>query len=152
MNTKTKIAILLFMIVQFLVTGACCKLSAEKYFFRDTDCKLRTINVCYGKLLDSQKTDMTLGKDPSEEEVIELFQNQKNRYSNGSRVVPEKDTVYFYDYDRKTGVLTTYVKVCKPEPYEYKYFGDIAKKLSEMEITEETAKKEVLGRLKKESK
>lgn len=152
MNTKTKVVIILFLIVQVLVTGACCKVSAEKYFFRDTDCNLRTINVCYGKLLDSQKTGMTLGKDPSEEDVIEVFQNQKSRYSSGSRVVPENDTVYFYDYDRKTGTLTTYVKVCKPEPYDYKYFGDIAKGLSEIEITKETAKEEVLGRLKSVNK
>ena len=148
MNRKTILVITIFLIVQALVTGACCKLSAEKYFFRDTDCKFRTINICSGKLLDSQKADMTLGKDTYEEEVIELFKSQKSKYSHGSRVSPEESAFYLYDYDRNTGVLTTYIKVCKPEPYNYKYLGDIAKEISEIEITEEGVKQEIINLFK----
>lgn len=158
---KKFILIILFFIVQTLVTGACCKLSAEKYSFRDNNCKIRTIDISYGKLLDSQKNcndGWFIGKDPDEERIVKLFQNQKNRYSNGHRVDPESDTVYFYEYDRKTGTLTTYAKVCeKPEPYNYSNpeLARIAKELSEIEITDEVVKKDISNVLKsarKESK
>lgn len=158
---KKFILIILFFIVQTFVTGFCCKLSAEKYSFRDNNCKIRTIDISYGKLLDSQKNcddGWFIGKDPDEERIIKLFQNQKNRYSNGHRVDPESDTVYFYEYDRKTGTLTTYAKVCeKPEPYNYSNpeLARIAKELSEIEITDEVVKKDISNVLKsarKESK
>lgn len=151
-STKVTITIILFFIAQVFITGFCCKLPAEKYFFRDTDCKFRTINIYSRKLLDSQKAGMTLGKDIYEEEVIELFKSRKSKYSCGSRVSSEENAFYLYDYDRKTGVLTTYIKVCKPEPYNYKYLGDIAKEISEIEITEETVKKDILSVLESAKK
>lgn len=158
MNRKTILVIVIFFIVQIFVTGFCCKLSAEKYYFRDHNCEIRSIDINYGKLLDSQKKDMTLVEDPSEKYVIKLFQEQKNRYSNAHRVDPESDTVYFYEYDRKTGTLTTYAKVCeKPEPYNYSNpeLARISKELSEIEITDEVVKKDISNVLKsarKESK
>ena len=161
MNRKTILVIVIFFIVQIFVTGACCKLSAEKYSFRDHNCEIQSIDISYGKLLDSQKNcddGWFIGKDPDEERIIQLFQNQKNRYSNGHRVDPESDTVYFYEYDRKTGILTTYAKVCeKPEPYNYSNpeLARISKKLSEIEITDEVVKKDISNVLKsarKESK
>lgn len=150
MKRKTILAITIFFIIQALVTGACCKLSAEKYTFRDHNCKITTIDINDGKLLDSQKNcddDWFIGKDPAEEIILKLFQEQKSRYSHGSRVDSVEDTVYFYEYDRKTGTLTTYAKVCKPEPYNYSNpeLARISKKLSEITKNEETVKKYIIN-------
>ncbi len=153
-TTKIIIIVILFFIIQSLVTGFCIKLSAEKYYFRDHNCKYCSIDISYGKLLDGQKKDMALVEDPSGKYVIELFKNQKNKYSNGHRADPESDTIYFYEYDRKAGTLTTYAKVCKPEPYDYgdSELGRIAKEISEIEITEETVKKDISNVLKSANK
>lgn len=50
MNTKTKVVILLFLIVQAFVTGACCKLSAKSHSLRTDleiilDCSQEKINT-----------------------------------------------------------------------------------------------------------
>lgn len=150
MNRKTKFTILLFFIVQTFVTGFCYKLSAEKYSFRDHNCEIQSIDINSGKLLDSQKNcddGWFIGKDPAEERILKLFQEQKSRYSHGSRVQSEDDIVYFYEYDRKTGTLTTYAKVCKPEPYNYSNpeLARISKKLSEITKNEETVKKYIIN-------
>ena len=150
MNRKTILVITIFLIVQALVAGACCKLSAEKYSFRDHNCEIQSIDINSGKLLDSQKNcddGWFIGKDPDEERILKLFQNQKSRYSHGSRVPLEDDTIYFYEYDRKTGTLTTYAKVCKPEPYSYSNpeLARISKKLSEITKNEETVKKYIIN-------
>lgn len=151
MKRKTVLAIIIFFIIQILVTGACCKLSAEKYTFRDHNCKITTININDGKLLDSQKNcddGWFIGKDPTEERILKLFQNQKNRYSHGSRVDSVENTVYFYEYDRKADTLITYAKVCeKPEPYNYSNpeLARISKKLSEITKNEETVKKYIIN-------
>ena len=150
MNRKTILVITIFLIAQALVTGTCCKLSAEKYTFRDHNCKIQSININSGKLLDSQKNyddGWFIGKDPAEERILKLFQEQKSRYSHGSRASSEDDIVYFYEYDRKTDTLTTYAKVCKPEPYNYSNpeLARISKKLSEITKNEETVKKYIIN-------
>jgi hypothetical protein len=133
-------------------------MSAEKYSFRDHNCKIQSIDINSGKLLDSQKNcddGWFIGKDPDEERILKLFQNQKSRYSHGSRVPLEDDIVYFYEYDRKTCTLTTYAKVCtKPEPRNFSNpeLARIAKELSEIEITEETVKKDISNILKSANK
>lgn len=144
-STKITIAVLLFFVLQGLVT-------AEKYYFKGTDGYYRKIDICPRKLIDSQKDGMTIGKDHYEEKVLELFQKQKGKYSHGSRVSSKEHAFYFYDYDKETDTLITYVKVCKPEPYEFKYLGDIARQISEIEVTEETVKEDILDTLKKVNK
>lgn len=139
-----------YLLIQCFVTCATIKLSAEKYSFKDHNCEIQSININSGKLLDSQKNcddGWFIGKDPDEERILKLFQNQKSRYSHGSRVPLEDDIVYFYEYDRKTGTLTTYAKVCKPEPYSYSNpeLARISKKLSEITKNEETVKKYIIN-------
>ena len=156
-STKITIAVVLFFVLQALVTGLAFKLPAEEYSFKGTDGYYRKVDICPRKLLDSQKDGMTIGKDSYEEEVLELFQNKtgRGRYYHGSRIASEEDVIYFYDYDKETGALTTYVMVCHPKPLDpkdFKYLGDIARQISEIEVTEETVKEDVLDTLKNTNK
>lgn len=154
MNRKTILVIILFFIVQTLVTGACCKLSAEDFYvYENGKIYISTVKITGGKLLNSQIKEFSLTKDRQEREIIKIFSKNKSHAYKARYLVGKRKTnecTFFYEYDKQTEKLTTYVTKNDVELDSVitTEFKELEEEVNSITVTEEGVKQEIINLFK----